>query len=376
MILATAAGGVLMSAVHPVTAKIDEYATFAVLLRCLVALGIPTAGLQIVFAQQAAAAIDELHLEQLRRTARAVMGGLFVGWLLLAVVVFQTQNSILALLNIKNANALWMTLLVVLVSLWLPVLRGILQGHQNFMALGWTAILDGAFRLGSVSVIVLLLHGQAAGAMGSAALGQFAVLLACLWWSRDIFKGSGFIVSMAGLVSAFNPADLGIGHAPLRPDRGHDLRQKRFSSERCGIIYSGGVGRVCLGAVHRTAGFRDVPENCPERGAHGNYRRAQIDVCNHGRRGLSGGIGLHSGPSVAPAHSLFHKPGLLEIRPAGPVVCLVHGLRHARQRADRKSPRTPAIRHRALVGRGFGGLRVDPFSAERLFENVAGAGGL
>ena len=148
MVLATAVGGVFMSAVHPVAAKIEDYVVFAVLLRCLIVLGIPTAGLQIVFAQQAAAAIDELHAQQLRRTARSVMAGLFVGWLGLAALVFLAQDSILAFLQIKNVNALWMTMLVVLVSLWLPVLRGILQGHQNFMALGWAAILDGVGRLG------------------------------------------------------------------------------------------------------------------------------------------------------------------------------------------------------------------------------------
>ena len=201
----------MMSAVHPVTAKIEDYAVFAVLLRCLVALGIPTAGLQIVFAQQAAAAVDELHLQQLRRTARAVMGGLFLGWLMLAAVVFLTQNQILAFLKINNVHALWMTMLVVLASLWLPVLRGVLQGHQDFMHLGWAAILDGAGRLVTVSIIVLLLHGQAAGAMASAVLGQLAVLVACLWWTRDIFKGPASSFQWRAWFRRLIPLTLGLG---------------------------------------------------------------------------------------------------------------------------------------------------------------------
>ncbi|MEO6034580.1 MAG: hypothetical protein ABIQ35_04935 [Verrucomicrobiota bacterium] len=189
MVLATGIGGVFMSAVHPVTAKIEDYALFAVLLRCLIPLGIPTAGLQIVFAQQAAAAIEESQVEQLRRTARSVMAVLFFGWLALAAFLFFAQDSVLRFLQINNARALWTTMLVVLVSLWLPVLRGILQGRQNFMALGWAGILDGAGRLLAASIIVKILHGGAAGAMASAVFGQLTVLAACLWWGRDVFTG-------------------------------------------------------------------------------------------------------------------------------------------------------------------------------------------
>jgi len=211
MVLATGIGGVFMSLVHPVAAKIEDYTVFAVLLRCLLPLGIPTAGLQIVFAQQSAAAVDELHLRQLRRTARAVMGGLFLGWLLFAGLIFLTQDQVLGFLKIKDMSVVWMTLLVVLVSIWLPVLRGVLQGNQNFMGLGWAAILDGAGRLLGVYIIIRMFRGNSAGAMGSAVLGQFVVLMACLWWARDIFKGEASAFQWRAWFKRLVPLTLGFG---------------------------------------------------------------------------------------------------------------------------------------------------------------------
>jgi O-antigen/teichoic acid export membrane protein len=174
-------------------------------------LGIPTAGLQTVFAQQAAAAVTDAQIHQLRRTTRSVMVALFLGWMLMAVAIFAFQRPILGLLKINNATALWMTLLVVLASLWLPVMRGILQGQQNFMAFGWAAILDGVGRFIAICIIVLAFKGQAAGAMGAALLGQFGTLAVCLWWTRDILKGTGSSFHWHEWFGRLTPLTLGFG---------------------------------------------------------------------------------------------------------------------------------------------------------------------
>ena len=213
MVLATTAGGFFMSAVHTVTGKIaaEEYAVFAVLLRCLVVIGIPTAGLQTVFAQQAAAAVTSSQIEQLRRTTRSVMGALFFGWVLMAIAVFAGQRQILGLLKIQNVAAVWVTVFIVLASLWLPVFRGILQGQQNFMALGWMAILDGVGRFVAIVIIVIVLNGQATGAMGAALLGQVASLAICLWWIRDIVGGTGALFLWREWIGRLAPLTLGFG---------------------------------------------------------------------------------------------------------------------------------------------------------------------
>ncbi len=213
MIVATTLGGVFMSAVHTVTGKIsvEEYAVFVALLRCLIVLGIPTAGLQTVFAQQAAAAVTELQIQELRRTTRAVMTALFIGWIAMTIAVFAGQNFILHLLQIKNAAALWVTVFVVLTSLGQPILRGILQGQQNFMAMGWISIFDGVGRFIAVCVIILLLKKQAAGAMGAALLGQLASLAVCLWWTRDIFNGHTAPFLWRDWFARLAPLTLGFG---------------------------------------------------------------------------------------------------------------------------------------------------------------------
>ncbi len=202
-----------MSAVHTVTGKIsvEEYAVFVALLRCLIVLGIPTAGLQTVFAQQAAAAITDLQIQELRRTTRAVMVALFIGWIAMAIAVFAAQNFILDFLQIKNAAALWVTVFVVLTSLWQPILRGILQGQQNFLAMGWVAILDGVGRFIAVCVIILVLKKQAAGAMGAALLGQLGSLAVCLWWTRDAFKGRTALFCWRDWFARLAPLTCGFG---------------------------------------------------------------------------------------------------------------------------------------------------------------------
>ncbi|MEO5804113.1 MAG: hypothetical protein ABIR24_11350, partial [Verrucomicrobiota bacterium] len=213
MILATTAGGVFMSAVHTVVGKIEaeEYAVFVTLLRCLIVLGIPTAGLQTVFAQQAAAAVTDPQVQQLRRTTRAVLTALFGVWAVMALAVFAGQNSLLNLLKIENATALWMTMLVVLAAVWLPVLRGILQGQQNFMGMGWIAIWDGVGRFVAVCLIVLVLKGQAAGAMSAALFGQLGALVLCLWWTKDVLKGPGSPFCWRDWFGRLTPLTLGFG---------------------------------------------------------------------------------------------------------------------------------------------------------------------
>ncbi len=40
--------------------------------------------------------------------------------------------------QITNPAGLWVTLLVVLFSLWMPIFWGVLQGKQSFLWLGWS----------------------------------------------------------------------------------------------------------------------------------------------------------------------------------------------------------------------------------------------
>lgn len=191
--MATFAGGVFMSLVHPVAARMEtaQYGEFFTLLRCLILLGIPTIGLQTIFAHQAVTVASEEDKQRLAKTTRTIMFSVFLLWLLMALGVFIAQDFILTRLRISNALTLWMTMFVVLASLWLPILRGLLQGQQSFFGLGWIAIIDGVGRFCAMLVIVLVLKWQAAGAMFGALLGQVGAILLGIWLTREVFKGIG-----------------------------------------------------------------------------------------------------------------------------------------------------------------------------------------
>jgi O-antigen/teichoic acid export membrane protein len=144
----------------------------------------------VVFAQQAAAAISEGETRRLSESTRAVLRGTFVIWLAMAALVFLWRDPLVAALKISNPAALWVTVLLGLASLWLPIFRGILQGRQNFAGLGWVLILDGVGRFSAI-VLIVQWGGQAAGGMTGALIGQVLALTlgAALVW--QVLSGPG-----------------------------------------------------------------------------------------------------------------------------------------------------------------------------------------
>jgi len=192
MVIATFAGGFFMALVHTVAGRMgrEEYSAFVTLLRVLIIMGIPSVALQTIFARQAAAAIGPKQEQQLIATVRAIAAGTFLVWLLTAIAVLAAGRPLCHLLKIRNPAALYLTLLVGLVGLCVPILKGILQGQHRFGGLGWLQISDGIGRLTLMMVIVLVLGGKAAGAMFAVFAGQFftasigAVLTRSIWSTR------------------------------------------------------------------------------------------------------------------------------------------------------------------------------------------------
>src|ERR1700692_2869185 len=139
MMVATVVGGVFMSLVHVFSKFLpkEEYSALGTLIQLLNWMTIPALGLQMVFAQQASAAITELQRQQLVGTVRAVMKWTFCLWLVMAIICVVEKNPIIAAFKLSNPASLWLTVVVGLVMLWLPLFQGLLQGRQNFMWLGW-----------------------------------------------------------------------------------------------------------------------------------------------------------------------------------------------------------------------------------------------
>src|SRR5262245_34298128 len=138
LMIAGVVGGAFMWAVHFLSKKVGEaeYGTFVSYLS--IAMVFPGMPLQMVFAHQTAKALAINRERELTGMIRLMCGGSLVFWLLGCIVVFLAQKGIMARWELTSATGLWMTVGVVLFTLWQPTVFGVLQGKQNFLWLGWS----------------------------------------------------------------------------------------------------------------------------------------------------------------------------------------------------------------------------------------------
>lgn len=192
MIAATALSGLLMMASSIVAQRMEpaEFAVFRVLLVAYFLMGFPTIGLQLVFTQETATAGTHEDRARLAGTARAVLLGTFFLWMITAGGAWLGQDFLLTWLKISDPAALWLTVGLGLSSLWLPVLRGLLQGTQNFAGYGGVLVIDGLLRF--VAVLFLVSRGgQSAAGLSGALAGQIAALGLGFWLTRNLWRTGG-----------------------------------------------------------------------------------------------------------------------------------------------------------------------------------------
>lgn len=194
MVIATVGGGVGMVLVHMLVrgrCGAGPYAEFKALLSSFYIVAAAAGGCWTLFAQQSAAAITDEQQQSVAAAARRVSIAILWIGALLAAGLFFGQSHLVTLWKLENSMSLWATALLALLTLWVGVIRGLLQGRQNFFTLGWVAILDGIGRFGSVAVIVVVMGGLAAGAVTGAVLGCTAALCVGAWGVRDVFAARG-----------------------------------------------------------------------------------------------------------------------------------------------------------------------------------------
>lgn len=194
MVMATVGGGVGMVLVHNLVrgrCGADAYAEFKALLSSFYVVAAAAGGCWTLFAQQSASAIDDAAMRNVSAAARRVSVAIFWIGVLLALLLFATQTKLVALWKLQNPISVWPTMLLAVLTLWVGVVRGLLQGRQNFFGLGWVAILDGIGRFASVAIIVTVFGGLAAGAMTGAVLGCVAALLVGVFALRDFIHTPG-----------------------------------------------------------------------------------------------------------------------------------------------------------------------------------------
>ncbi|HWW01616.1 MAG TPA: lipid II flippase MurJ [Candidatus Acidoferrum sp.] len=187
LMVANIGGGALMFAVHLLNKALPpgQYGSFGAFITVVMLL--PTIPLQMIMTQQTAKALAMGHrgeLSGLIRFVWAVTTGL---WVVGALVLLVWQKDILAALKMTDLVGLWVTAFVVLLSLWMPMFWGALQGEQNFLWLGWSMLSNGIGRITVSVVAVLVLHAYAAGMMAGVLVGVTVAAAIGGWVTRSLW---------------------------------------------------------------------------------------------------------------------------------------------------------------------------------------------
>lgn len=187
LMVSAIAGGALTWGVHFLAKSIPEsqYAIFGTLLMVVACL--PTMPLQMIFAQQAAVAVATGRKGQLAGMIRLAALWTFILWAVGAALIFIFQKQIVAGWHLPNATGLWVTLPLVLASLWLPMFTGVVQGRQDFFWMGWSVIAGSAVRLAAAAFLVLALGFGAAGMISGAVIGIGFSVTIVIWRTRDLW---------------------------------------------------------------------------------------------------------------------------------------------------------------------------------------------
>lgn len=213
MMIAVVIGGLMTFGVHFLAkAKaVDEsqYAAFGTFLMVIACL--PTMPLQMIFAQQSALKLATGHERQLAGMIRLTWVWTFVLWLVIAMLVFMFQKQIVAGWHLPDTMGLWVTLFLLLFSLWMPLFSGVLQGRQDFFWLGWTGILGGAGRIVGAAFLVLALGWGAAGMMMGALIGVALSSVIAIWRTRDLWLPRAENFDQKSLLRQILPLVFGFG---------------------------------------------------------------------------------------------------------------------------------------------------------------------
>ena len=213
MIFATTASGLIMYSVHIIAKEMprSEYGVFGAMLQLVNLLGIPAIGLQSVFAQEAASAMNEEHLKVLSGGMRWVLRWLFFIWVIVCLAALFFLPVIKANLKVENSMTLIFLLMATICILWIPVFQGVLQGQQNFFWFGLISILNAIARFVTVALAVLLFSAQSAGAMFGVFVGYLLAAFLGLWQTKRIWEVPPSSFDFRGWLYRVVPLTLGLG---------------------------------------------------------------------------------------------------------------------------------------------------------------------
>lgn len=191
MMTATVVSGACMFLVHLLNSRLPEgeYSAFGTMLQLLQWLAIPAVGLQMVFAQLSAAAVTDQRRLELHGAVRTVVKvtGLALG--ALGIILPIIRRPLSESWELSSPLLLYLTLGIGVMSVWIPMFMGLLQGRQDFMWMGGATVFNGAGRVIFCYLIVLGLSASALGMMWGVVMGLTGTLVAVAWRSREVWSG-------------------------------------------------------------------------------------------------------------------------------------------------------------------------------------------
>jgi O-antigen/teichoic acid export membrane protein len=191
MMAANVLSGVFMAASQfmlPYLTPKSDFSVALTILRIFILVSLPAAAIQVVLAQQTAAAVTDGARRDVSATARGVLKVVFVFWLVLSVIAAAFQLKIVNLLQASDGRIVWAMMMLILGSLLFPVFLGLLQGSQRFLPYGWAMIVNGVGRFAAILVGVKFLQIGATGAT-LAAFAGFAIACAIgAWPARSVLE--------------------------------------------------------------------------------------------------------------------------------------------------------------------------------------------
>jgi len=247
-------GGALFYLVHFLSKKISvaEYGAFGVMLA--VAMCVPNLPLQMVFAQQTAQALATGRERALAGKIRLAGLGTLGITLILTAAMALWHEQIQAAWKLPNPAGLWITLVVVLLSFWLPMFLGLLQGKQDFFWLGWSNILNSIGRLTVAVVLVLCFAGASTEMIAGVAVGLGIAVGIGIWQTRDLWGLHSEPFNVRELLGQIVPLMLGFGAVQFLFTADTMYVKHYFSEDDSGFYVSAGtLSRALLWLVQPLA---------------------------------------------------------------------------------------------------------------------------
>ena len=140
---------------------------------------------------------------------------LFGVWIAALLITLLFQPTLMHGFKIYHPAQLWVTMLIGLPVLWLPLLLGILQGQQNFFWWGWQSILNAICRATAIFIFVRIIGIHITGAMAGVLVGSTTSVAICVWQALPMLRGPADRVSFKSWLWQVMPLVLGLASASI-----------------------------------------------------------------------------------------------------------------------------------------------------------------